>query len=63
MSEWTDEKNRRRGVLIDKNIEGSITEDESFELGYLNAECEAYVEEVSPNRYPSFDKQAEETRK
>jgi hypothetical protein len=46
--EWSDEKNTRRCELIEKEIDGSISDAEREELGQLQAEVDEYVRRVAP---------------
>jgi hypothetical protein len=45
---WTDAKNARRLRLIDRDISGTITADETLELELLQEELERHVERVAP---------------
>jgi hypothetical protein len=45
---WSEEKNRRRCELIDKEIEGTITAEDSIELEALQREMLAYRRRVAP---------------
>jgi hypothetical protein len=45
---WSDEKNARRCELIDKEIDGSISDTEREELGQLQAQVDEYVRRVAP---------------
>ena len=46
-SDWPS-TNRRRGELIDKEIDGTITSDEAVELAALQAYADYYLQKVSP---------------
>ncbi len=46
--EWTDAKNARRFALIDCEIDGPITADESAELDSLQTEFRRYRRRVAP---------------
>ena len=46
-SDWPS-ANRRRDKLVDKEIDGTITTDESLELAALQAFADYYLEKVSP---------------
>lgn len=46
--EWTQEKNARRFVLIDKEIDGTLTVDEAVELNSLQHEIDDYLRRVAP---------------
>ena len=45
---WTDAKNRRRSELIDKEIDGALTPDESLELEILQEQMLAHRRKVAP---------------
>lgn len=45
---WSDAKNARRFALIEKDIAGQLTAEESCELKVLQAECDAYLRLVAP---------------
>jgi hypothetical protein len=45
---WTDEKNRRRSDLVDKEIAGNLSPAEQAELGQLQVEMLAYRRKVAP---------------
>jgi hypothetical protein len=45
---WTPEKNRRRCILVDLEIDGRITPDEERELRALEREFDLYLDEVAP---------------
>lgn len=45
---WTEEKNLIRGELIDKEIEGTISQDEQLRLDELQAEMLEYRRSVTP---------------
>ena len=45
---WTDEKNTRRCALIDREIEGTLTPEETLELRHLQAEVIRYRERIAP---------------
>ena len=45
---WTDEKNRKRCDLVDKEIAGTISSAEQTELRRLQAEMLAYRRKVAP---------------
>jgi hypothetical protein len=46
--EWTDAKNVRRLTLIDRDIAGTITSDETLELELLQEDLQRHVELVAP---------------
>lgn len=45
---WTDENNRRRSELVDKEISGTLTNEEREELDKLQKEMRAYRNQVAP---------------
>ncbi len=45
---WTDEKNARRCALIDQEIAGTLTPEQTLELRRLQAEVIRYRERVAP---------------
>jgi hypothetical protein len=45
---WTDEKNRRRAELVDRQIAGRLTAEERAELELLQDQMRAYREKVAP---------------
>lgn len=45
---WTDEKNQRRCQLVDKDIDGTISEEERIELARLQSGLLAYRQKVAP---------------
>ena len=45
---WTEQKNTRRCVLIDKEIEGSISDSERAELVSLQRQATAYRDRIAP---------------
>ena len=45
---WTDEKNRRRAELVDREIAGTLTDEEQAELDVLQQQMRAYREKVAP---------------
>jgi hypothetical protein len=45
---WTDEKNRRRADLVDRQIAGTLTDEEQTELEGLQHQMRAYREQVAP---------------
>jgi hypothetical protein len=47
-AKWTDDKNRRRCELVDKEIEGELTPAEGAELQLLQAEMLAYRRKLAP---------------
>jgi hypothetical protein len=47
-SEWNEAKNARRCLLIDRDIEGVISADESSELELLQEELQRHVERTAP---------------
>ena len=47
-SEWTEAKNVRRAELIDRDIAGTITPNETLELELLQEELQRHVERVAP---------------
>ena len=46
--EWTTEKNNRRSDLIDRKVEGTITDPESIELAQLQYEMGRWLDRVAP---------------
>lgn len=46
--EWTDAKNARRFVLIDREIDGTLSADESAELEALQQEFRRFRRRVAP---------------
>lgn len=46
--EWNEGKNTRRGELIDRDIAGTITPDETLELELLQEELQQHIEKVAP---------------
>jgi hypothetical protein len=46
--EWTDERNARRCLLIDKDVGGTITSAEALELEDLQAQLRRYRRQVAP---------------
>ncbi|MEX0819010.1 MAG: hypothetical protein WD070_05445 [Pirellulaceae bacterium] len=48
VNEWTDDKNRRRAELVDRQIAGSLTVDERAELDSLQQQMRVYREKVAP---------------
>ena len=48
VAEWTDELNARRCALIDRKIQGILTEDESEELDHLQQALRQYINRVAP---------------
>lgn len=48
MNEWTDAKNSRRCDLVDKEVEGTISDTERIELESLQAEMLTYRQQVAP---------------
>ena len=48
VAEWTDEKNARRCDLIDKEIEGTLSFDETMELHRLQLEMRQHRRLVAP---------------
>ena len=46
--DWNDAKNERRLALIDLEVAGTITVDESLELEVLQEELQDHVERVAP---------------
>jgi hypothetical protein len=48
IQEWTEQKNSRRCDLIDKKIEGALTDDESHELEELQRQAREYRDRVTP---------------
>jgi hypothetical protein len=46
--EWSDQMNQRRFELIDKEIDGTMTELEKTELDDLQSRMRRYVEKVAP---------------
>jgi hypothetical protein len=55
-TEWTAEKNHRRHELVDKDIDGTITEREQKELKILQAELVTYRQKVAPLPLEDFRK-------
>jgi hypothetical protein len=47
-SDWTEAKNARRFALIDKEIAGTISAEESVELRRLQLEVDDYLRRVAP---------------
>ena len=47
---WTDEKNSRRGALIEKKYAGGLTAAEKRELKVLQQECEQYADRIAGPR-------------
>lgn len=47
-TEWTDEKNRRRCELVDREIDGKLSSREQIELEALQSEMLAYRRKVAP---------------
>lgn len=45
---WTPTKNARRFYLIDKEIDGSLTEEEARELETLTTQMRRHVDKVAP---------------
>jgi hypothetical protein len=45
---WSNDKNRRRATLIDKEIAGTLSEDEALELEDLQAQMLAFRRHVAP---------------
>ena len=45
---WTDAKNQRRAELVDRQIAGTLTEEERDELDHLQHQMRAYREKVAP---------------
>jgi DNA-directed RNA polymerase subunit F len=45
---WTDDKNRRRAELVDRQIAGKLTDEERAELELLQQQMRAYREKVAP---------------
>jgi hypothetical protein len=45
---WTEEKDRRRCVLIDKSLQADLTFAEQNELSDLQQQAEAHFDEVAP---------------
>ena len=46
--EWTDAKNARRFALIDREVDGTISPEESSELDALQTEFRRYRRRVAP---------------
>lgn len=46
--DWTEEKNARRCALIDKDIAGTITDEERVELAKLEWQGNEYYDQVAP---------------
>jgi hypothetical protein len=45
---WTDDKNRRRYELSDKEIDGTITIEEALELEQLNVAIDRWIQRTAP---------------
>ena len=45
---WSSEKNHRRCLLIDRSLQGKLTEAEEQGLSLLQRQAEAYFDEVAP---------------
>ncbi|ETX07881.1 MerR family transcriptional regulator [Candidatus Entotheonella palauensis] len=45
---WEDKKNERRGILIDKKFNETISSDEQDELDQLNEALDQYLDEIGP---------------
>ncbi len=45
---WTKEKNNRRGFLIDREIDGTLTAEEAQELAVLERQMQQYLDRVAP---------------
>ncbi len=45
---WTDDKNQRRAELVDRQIRGTLTDEERAELERLQQQMRAYREKVAP---------------
>lgn len=43
---WTDEDNKRRGILIDKKFDGSISSAEQRELDHLNDALDKHLDKI-----------------
>jgi hypothetical protein len=52
VKKWTEEKNKRRSGLIDKEIDGTITPEEKSELEQLQSEMLEYRRRVAPRPMP-----------
>lgn len=46
--DWTEEKNRRRCLLIDREVDGVISPEEALELEDLQAQLRRYRRRVAP---------------
>src|SRR5207253_3853745 len=46
--EWTDEKNRRRGALLDRKYDQGLTPVEEAELTLLQDAMHRYIDKVAP---------------
>jgi hypothetical protein len=46
--EWTDAKNHKRCELVDKEIDGTLTDEEAPELMVLQVEMLAYRRKIAP---------------
>jgi hypothetical protein len=46
--EWTSAKNRRRGELIDRELDGTISPEEQHELDNLTEQMRRFVDRVAP---------------
>lgn len=52
---WTSAKNKRRVVLIRKDIAGTITPEEVIELADLTGQMRAHVNKVAPRVTPELE--------
>lgn len=48
LDEWNDAKAARRSMLIDREIDGTISPDESLELELLQDALQVHVEKTAP---------------
>ena len=46
--EWSEQNEARRCELIDRDIQGEISEEERYELQLLQSQFDRYLDEVSP---------------
>jgi hypothetical protein len=46
--DWTEDKNHRRCLLIDKEVDGLISDEEAIELEELQAQLRRYRRQVAP---------------
>jgi hypothetical protein len=48
IGEWTEEKNRRRGALLDRKYDRGLNPAEEAELGLLQEAMYRYIDHVAP---------------